>query len=183
MSSFGDSRVLLERFITRPRHIEVQIMADAFGNVLHLFERDCSVQRRHQKILEESPAPMITEQFREAICTAAVSAAEAVGYTNAGTVEFILDTQSNEYFFMEMNTRLQVCFNAILLDHSRFQVEHPVTEGISGLDLVELQFAVASGAKLALKQGDIKRRGHCIEARLYAELPHKDFLPGADFIT
>ncbi|CAI6010869.1 unnamed protein product [Closterium sp. NIES-65] len=164
-ASFGNGRVLLERYIQRPRHIEVQVFADKHSNVVHLFERDCSVQRRHQKIIEEAPAPGISEEFREKICSAAVDAAKAVGYEGAGTVEFIIDCDTNEFFFMEMNTRLQV--------------EHPVTEMVTGQDLVEWQVRVAQGEPLPLAQGDLKLTGHAFEARVYAENVPRGFLPAA----
>ncbi|GMH37098.1 hypothetical protein BSKO_04971 [Bryopsis sp. KO-2023] len=163
-SSFGDDRVLLERFIQSPRHIEVQVFADAHGNAVHLFERDCSLQRRHQKVLEESPAPNISENLRDRLGKSAVDATRAVGYVNAGTVEFIVDTKTEEFFFMEMNTRLQV--------------EHPVSEWVSGVDLVEWQLRIAAGERLAKSQKDLHPRGHAIEARVYSELPHQNFLPG-----
>ena len=166
-ASFGDDHVLLETYATRPRHIEVQVFADTQGNAVHLYERDCSLQRRHQKVIEEAPAPGMTDAVREAVCQAAVRAAKAVGYVGAGTIEFIADTtqglQADRIWFMEMNTRLQV--------------EHPVTEAITGQDLVEWQLRVASGEPLPLAQADIPRRGHAIEARLYAENPHTGFLP------
>ncbi len=161
-SSFGDERVLVEKYLTKPRHIEMQVFADSQGNCIHLFERDCSIQRRHQKVLEEAPAPGMTEKRRAEMGKAAVAAAKTVGYVGAGTVEFISDP-SGAFYFMEMNTRLQV--------------EHPVTEMITGQDLVEWQLRVASGEKLPLKQDQVKPRGHAIEARLYAEDPDRDFLP------
>jgi 3-methylcrotonyl-CoA carboxylase alpha subunit len=166
-SSFGDDRVILEKYILRPRHIEVQVFGDAHGNVVHLFERDCSLQRRHQKVIEEAPAPGMDAATREAVCGAAVLAAQAVNYEGAGTVEFIADAsdglKSDRIWFMEMNTRLQV--------------EHPATEAITGVDLVEWQLRVASGEKLPKKQAELAITGHAIEARLYAEDPAKGFLP------
>ncbi|KAL4438488.1 hypothetical protein ABPG77_000136 [Micractinium sp. CCAP 211/92] len=162
-AAFGDERVLLERFITRPRHIEVQVFADSHGDAVYLFERDCSVQRRHQKVIEEAPAPGISAEFRRSIGESAVAAAKAVGYRNAGTVEFIVDVESGEYFFMEMNTRLQV--------------EHPVSEAISGADLVEWQLRVAAGEPLPLRQEQLAIKGHAFEARIYAENPENGFLP------
>ncbi|KAL6041677.1 Methylcrotonoyl-CoA carboxylase subunit alpha, mitochondrial [Balamuthia mandrillaris] len=163
MASFGDDRVLVEKYLQRPRHVEFQIFGDSFGNVVHLNERDCSVQRRHQKILEEAPAPNITDELRKAMGLAAVNAAKAVGYVGAGTVEFILD-EDGSFYFMEMNTRLQV--------------EHPVTEMITNVDLVEWQLKVASGQSLPLQQDQINRNGHAFEARVYAENPNRGFLPG-----
>jgi 3-methylcrotonyl-CoA carboxylase alpha subunit len=166
-ASFGNSEVLLEKWITSPRHIEVQVFGDSHGNVVHLFERDCSLQRRHQKVIEEAPAPGMDEATREAICAAAVRAAKAVDYVGAGTIEFIADASeglsADRIFFMEMNTRLQV--------------EHPVTEEITGVDLVEWQLRVASGEPLPLQQEELSINGHAIEARLYAEDPAKGFLP------
>jgi 3-methylcrotonyl-CoA carboxylase alpha subunit len=166
-SAFGDDRVLIEKYLTRPRHIEMQVFADMHGNAIHLFERDCSVQRRHQKVLEEAPAPGMSAARRRQMGSAAVAAAHAVGYVNAGTVEFIAD-ESGEFYFMEMNTRLQV--------------EHPVTEMITGLDLVEWQLRVASGQALPLAQEQVAINGHAIEARIYAEDPNRDFLPAAGTI-
>ena len=166
-SAFGDDRVLIEKYILSPRHIEVQVFGDAHGNVVHLFERDCSLQRRHQKVIEEAPAPGMDAETREAVCGAAVRAAQAVNYENAGTIEFIADAseglRADRIWFMEMNTRLQV--------------EHPVTEEITGQDLVEWQLRVASGEKLPKRQEELSINGHAIEARLYAEDPAKGFLP------
>ena len=166
-ASFGDDRVLLEKYVTRPRHIEVQIFGDAHGDVVHLFERDCSLQRRHQKVIEEAPAPGMDGATRAALCAAAVRAGQAVGYQGAGTVEFIADAsnglRADRIWFMEMNTRLQV--------------EHPVTEAVTGLDLVEWQLRVACGEPLPLRQDQIALSGHAMEARLYAEDPAKGFLP------
>ncbi len=166
-SSFGDDRVLIEKYVERPRHIEVQIFGDGHGNVVHLFERDCSLQRRHQKVIEEAPAPGMDEATRAAVCGAAVKAAQAVSYVGAGTVEFIADASEglrpDRIWFMEMNTRLQV--------------EHPVTEEISGQDLVEWQLRIASGERLPLRQDQLRINGHAIEARLYAEDPAHEFLP------
>jgi 3-methylcrotonyl-CoA carboxylase alpha subunit len=166
-SAFGDDRVLIEKYILSPRHIEVQLFGDSHGNIVHLFERDCSLQRRHQKVIEEAPAPGMDQATRDAICAAAVRAARAVDYVGAGTVEFIADAseglRADRIWFMEMNTRLQV--------------EHPVTEEISGVDLVEWQLRVASGEPLPRKQEELSISGHAIEARLYAEDPSNHFLP------
>ncbi|KAK0547271.1 hypothetical protein OC846_003258 [Tilletia horrida] len=161
--SFGDGDVLIERYLTRPRHVEVQVFCDKLGNGVYLFERDCSVQRRHQKIIEEAPAPDLPESLREELGRKAVDAARAVGYSGAGTVEFILDADTLEFFFMEMNTRLQV--------------EHPVTEAITGQDLVEWQLEVTAGNRLPLLQEDLHRNGHAFEARIYAENTRANFLP------
>jgi 3-methylcrotonyl-CoA carboxylase alpha subunit len=161
-SSFGDDHLLIEKYLLRPRHVELQVFADTHGNCVHLFERDCSVQRRHQKVLEEAPAPGMTVQRRRQMGSAAVAAARAVGYVGAGTVEFILDSEG-EFYFMEMNTRLQV--------------EHPVTEMITGLDLVEWQLRIAGGEPLPLAQEQLAIHGHAIEARVYAEDPARGFLP------
>ena len=166
-ASFGDDKVLIEKYILSPRHIEVQVFGDTHGNVVHLFERDCSLQRRHQKVIEEAPAPGMDDATRAAVCAAAVKAAQAVDYVGAGTIEFIADAsqglRADRIWFMEMNTRLQV--------------EHPVTEMITGQDLVEWQLRVASGEALPCMQDDLSITGHAIEARLYAEDPAKGFLP------
>jgi len=166
INSFGDDAVLIERYVTRPRHIEIQVFGDSHGNCVYLFERDCSVQRRHQKVLEEAPAPGISEARRAEMGAAAVAAAKAVGYVGAGTVEFIAEPTVDgdlRFFFMEMNTRLQV--------------EHPVTEAITGLDLVEWQLLVAAGEPLPLQQHELHIQGHAIEARICAENPDAEFLP------
>ncbi len=172
-SSFGDDRVLLEKYVTRPRHIEVQVFADTHGQAVHLFERDCSLQRRHQKVIEEAPAPGMDAATRESVCQAAVRAARAVGYEGAGTIEFIADAseglRADRIWFMEMNTRLQV--------------EHPVTEAITGQDLVEWQLRIASGEPLPLTQDQLRIQGHAMEARLYAESPATGFLPSTGPLT
>jgi len=172
-ASFGDDRVLIEKYVTRPRHIEVQVFADSHGQALHLFERDCSLQRRHQKVIEEAPAPGMDAATREVVCGTAVRAALAVGYEGAGTIEFIADAsdglRADRIWFMEMNTRLQV--------------EHPVTESITGVDLVEWQLRIASGEKLPKAQHEITFQGHAMEARLYAENPATGFLPSTGLLT
>lgn len=162
LSSFGNDTVYVEKFVENPRHIEIQIMADSHGNVISLCERECSVQRRHQKIIEEAPSSFITEEMRRSMGETAVKAAKAVGYVNAGTIEFLVDKNRN-YYFLEMNTRLQV--------------EHPVTEWITGVDLVELMIRVANGEKLPIKQEDISINGAAIECRIYAEDPDNNFMP------
>ena len=167
-NAFGSDVLILEKAIQQPRHVEIQIFADKYGNTIHLGERDCSVQRRHQKVLEEAPCPIMTPVLREKMGAAAVKAAKDIGYVGAGTVEFMLET-SGQFYFLEMNTRLQV--------------EHPVTEMITGLDLVALQIRVARGETIDLAQDDIKLTGHAIEARLYAEDPAQDFLPATGLIN
>ena len=162
ISAFGDGSVFIEKYVTSPRHIEIQVMADSHGNVIHLFERECSIQRRHQKVVEEAPSSVLTPELREIMGDAAIKVAKSCDYLGAGTVEFLLDGDHN-FYFLEMNTRLQV--------------EHPVTELITGTDLVELQIRVARGEVLSIKQEDLKIKGHALELRVYAEDPLNDFLP------
>ncbi|HEY0656602.1 MAG TPA: acetyl-CoA carboxylase biotin carboxylase subunit [Chryseosolibacter sp.] len=161
-SAFGDGSVFIEKYITKPRHIEFQIFGDKHGNVIHFFERECSIQRRHQKVVEEAPSSILTPEKRQAMGEAAINVAKSCGYYGAGTVEFILDDKLN-FYFLEMNTRLQV--------------EHPVTEEITGFDLVKLQIKVAEGEKLPVKQDDLRIQGHAVEVRVYAEDPANNFLP------
>lgn len=168
IKGFSDDTMYIEKYIEKPRHIEFQIMADKFGNVVHLGERDCSIQRRHQKVLEESPSAAISEELRQKMGETAVRAARAVGYENAGTIEFLLDKHKN-FYFMEMNTRIQV--------------EHPVTELVSGLDLIKEQIRIAAGEPLSVKQEDVRLSGHAIECRINAENPEKNFMPCPGLIT
>jgi acetyl-CoA carboxylase biotin carboxylase subunit len=161
-STFGDGSVFIERYVSSPRHIEIQVLGDNYGNIIHLFERDCSVQRRHQKVIEEAPSSVLSEELRQKMGESAVNAARSCNYTGAGTVEFILD-ENLDFFFLEMNTRLQV--------------EHPVTEMITGIDLVKEQIRVARGEPLSFTQADLKIKGHAIELRVYAEDPANNFLP------
>ncbi len=165
LNAFGDERLLIEKYLAEAHHIEIQVFGDKHGNLVHLFERECSVQRRHQKIIEESPSPLLTPELREKMGQAAVNAAKAVGYYNAGTVEFIFDPKTQQYYFLEMNTRLQV--------------EHPVTELVTGLDLVHWQIRIAAGEKFPFAQSDLRQHGHAIECRVYAEDPSTGFLPSA----
>ena len=167
-SAFGDGSVFIEKYVTKPRHIEFQIFGDKHGNVVHLFERECSIQRRHQKVVEEAPSSILTAEKRNAMGEAAINVAKSCGYYGAGTVEFILDENQN-FYFLEMNTRLQV--------------EHPVTEQITGLDLVKLQIKIAEGEKIPFKQGDLKINGHAVEVRVYAEDPANNFLPDIGTLT
>lgn len=161
-NAFGDSTVFLEKYIQQPRHVEIQLLADQLGHTIHLCERECSIQRRHQKIVEETPCTSLTPETREAMGKAAVQAAQAVGYTNAGTVEFLLDTDGS-FYFLEMNTRIQV--------------EHPITELVTGIDLVQWQIRIAAGEPLTIDQEDVSQRGHAIECRIYAEDPGNNFMP------
>ena len=168
-SSFGDDRIFIEKFVTEPRHIEIQVLGDKHGTVLYLGERECSIQRRNQKVIEEAPSPFLDPATRKAMGEQAVALAKAVGYHSAGTVEFIVDGKANKFYFLEMNTRLQV--------------EHPVSELITGIDLVEQMIRVASGEKLSFGQDDIKLNGWAIESRLYAEDPFRNFLPSIGRLT
>jgi len=168
-ASFGDDRVYLERLITNARHIEVQVLGDRHGNLIHLGERDCSIQRRHQKLIEECPSPAVDDNLRNKICSAAVKAAQSVGYYSAGTVEFVLDNNTHDFFFLEMNTRLQV--------------EHTVTERVTGVDIVKEMLRVASGEPLRYRQSDIKLKGSTIECRILAEDPWNNFMPSIGAIT
>ncbi len=163
LRAFGDEHLILECYIPRARHVEFQILADQYGRTLHLFERECSVQRRHQKIIEETPSPLLDDGLRAKMGAAALAAAQAVGYQNAGTIEFIVDPERKEFYFLEMNTRLQV--------------EHPITEMVSGMDIVQWQIRIAAGEPLPITQGELRQRGHAIECRLYAEDPSNNFLP------
>lgn len=167
-AAFGDGQVYIEKYVSEPRHIEVQILADRYGGLVHLGARDCSIQRRHQKLLEESPPPRLRERTLSAMARTAVRAAQLIGYVNAGTVEFLVDAQDN-YYFMEMNTRIQV--------------EHPVTEAVTGLDLVKEQIRVAAGERLVFSQRDIELRGHAIECRINAEDPRHDFRPSPGLVS
>ncbi|MCK6510311.1 acetyl-CoA carboxylase biotin carboxylase subunit [Myxococcota bacterium] len=163
MAAFGDSRVYVEKYIAQPRHIEFQILADKYGHAIHLLERECSIQRRYQKIIEETPSPILDQALRDRMGEAAVEVVRATGYVNAGTVEFLLDGQTRDFYFLEVNTRLQV--------------EHPVTEAVTGLDLVRLQIEIAAGQPLRLQQQDIRAQGHAFECRIYAEDPAHGFAP------
>jgi acetyl-CoA/propionyl-CoA carboxylase biotin carboxyl carrier protein len=167
VAAFGDGDLYVERLIERPRHVEIQVFGDSHGRIVHLFERECSLQRRHQKVIEESPSPALTPAVRTRMGEAAIAAAAAVGYTNAGTIEFLLEGEGDDarFYFLEMNTRLQV--------------EHPVTEMVTGVDLVRAQLLVAAGAPLPWSQADLVQRGHAVECRIYAEDPSSEFLPQA----
>ena len=162
-SAFGDASLFLERYFSNSRHVEVQILGDRFGNAIHLFERDCSIQRRHQKVIEEAPCPILTDEQRKGICKAALDLAVAIGYVSCGTVEFLVDQNSRQFFFLEMNTRIQV--------------EHPITEEVTGIDLVKEQIKVADGQPLGLSQSSITLKGHAIECRINAESPERNFAP------
>jgi len=168
VSSFGDGSVFNEKYISSPKHIEIQVLADQFGNTVHLFERECSIQRRHQKVIEEAPSAILSSEMREAMGKDAIDVAKSCDYKGAGTVEFLLDEHMN-YYFLEMNTRLQV--------------EHPVTELISGIDLVEQQIKIARGEELSFSQNELKINGHALELRIYAEDPANDFLPNVGTLT
>jgi len=168
VNAFGDGAVFIEKYVTKPRHIEIQVMADSHGNIIYIFERECSIQRRHQKVVEEAPSAVLTPELRKKMGEAAVKVAKACDYLGAGTVEFLLDDKHN-FYFLEMNTRLQV--------------EHPVSEIIAGIDLVELQIKVAQGEALPIKQEDLKIKGHAMELRVYAEDPLNDFLPNVGFLS
>ncbi len=163
LNAFGDDRLLIEKYVSNAHHVEFQVFGDGHGNLVHLFERECSVQRRHQKIIEETPSPLLTPKLREEMGKAAVAAAKAVNYYNAGTIEFIIDPDTLKFYFLEMNTRLQV--------------EHPITELVTGIDLVHWQIRVASGERFPFKQSHFTQRGHAIECRIYAEDPSNGFLP------
>ncbi|MGL4989992.1 MAG: acetyl-CoA carboxylase biotin carboxylase subunit [Sarcina sp.] len=166
-ANFGDDRMYIEKFVENPKHIEIQLLGDSYGNYVYLFERDCSVQRRNQKVIEEAPSSILDEKTRELMGTAAINAARAVNYENAGTIEFLVD-KNNDFYFMEMNTRIQV--------------EHPITEMITGIDLVQEQIKIASGAKLSISQNDLKINGHSIECRINAEDPFNNFAPSPGLI-
>ena len=165
---FGDASIYIEKYIEEPRHIEFQVMGDNFGNVVHLFERECTIQRRYQKIIEESPSPTLTPEIRKKMGEAAVAITKKMGYNSAGTIEFLVDKNLN-FYFLEMNTRIQV--------------EHPVTEMITGVDLIEEQISVAAGNKLRLKQDQLTQNGHAIECRIYAEDPENNFMPSPGTMT
>jgi propionyl-CoA carboxylase alpha chain len=167
-SAFGDGSVFIEKYITSPRHIEIQVLADSHGNILHFFERECSIQRRHQKVVEEAPSSVLTPELRKRMGQAAILVAKSCDYLGAGTVEFLVDKQL-DFYFLEMNTRLQV--------------EHPVTELISGIDLVELQIKIARGEAIPFKQEDLKINGHALELRVYAEDPMNNFLPSVGILS